>query len=146
MIFFSGLYGLSHAWDYTSLGTDWPDDIAACEGSNQSPINIVKDEAISASPTHSLRIACASVTGKFVNEDGNILKFELPDGKALVSPSESLTGGPFDNVKYYFHHFVLHWGNADCEGSEHTVDFNRCNYYNDLEKYVLLSVLFRYPA
>ena len=134
MIFFSGLYGLSHAWDYTSLGTDWPDDIAACEGSNQSPINIVKAEAISAAPTRSLRKACASVTGKFVNEDGNILKFELPNEKALVSPSESLTGGPFDDTKYYFHHFVIHWGDADCEGSEHTVDFNRYASYNDLEK------------
>ena len=122
---FSALVTLANAWNYDSLGEDWTE--ATCAGSNQSPINIVKADAYPAFHS-SLRIACAQVTGTFKNEDGNLLKFELPDGKAVVSSNEFLTGGPFGTTKYYFLHFLLHWGSTDCEGSEHTVDFNRCLY------------------
>ena len=113
----------SASWNYQSHGLDWTD--ATCTtGTRQSPINIVKNEATVVPKEDLLPLwkSCGIVDGQFMIED-NTLKFKLTDGKAYMD--DYLSGGPLDVVKYFFLEFVLHWGSTDCDGSEHTVDFNR---------------------
>ena len=116
---------INASWDYSSLGLDWAEDIEECAGTNQSPINIVRADAMIVNDLPPLRKTCATVEGKFKNDNGHTLKFELADGKALFSPDECLTSGPFGDTKYFFLQFHLHWGSETCNGSEHTIDFNR---------------------
>ena len=98
-----------------------------CNGTHQSPINIVRDETltISESDLPPLRHACSSIKGKFKNDEGRTLKFELTDGLAHYSPNDCLTGGPLGSTKYFFLQFHLHWGSVETEGAEHTIDSNR---------------------
>ena len=96
-----------------------------CDGTYQSPINIVRNETLSEFDLPPLRHACSSLEGKFKNDEGRLLKFELTDGLAHYSPNDCLTGGPFGSVKYFFLEFHLHWGSAESNGAEHTIDSNR---------------------
>ena len=119
------------AYDYNSLGTDWSDPdaagyVATCVGDRQSPINIVRADAIPDDSLPPLRPSCGEITdGKFKNSDGHTIKLETADGNPVVSDHDYMTGGPLGTDKYYFWQFHLHWGHYDCAGSEHTVDQNR---------------------
>ena len=119
------------AWDYAERGINWadsenPEFVSYCAGNRQSPINIKRDETVQLGPNDlpRLRTTCGEVIGNFKN-DGHTLKFENPDGKALVSETEYMSGGPLGSSKYFFLQFHLHWGFYDCDGSEHTIDLNR---------------------
>ena len=128
------LISLSFAWDYSSRGINWategdPDYVAACAGASQSPINILTEETIQLCEDDlpPLRKTCGDIIGKFKN-NGHTLKFEPEDGNPVVSTRSYMSGGPLNDVKYYFWQFHLHWGFWDCPGSEHTVNNNRCSF------------------
>ena len=121
----------TQAWDYSFHGIDWATEgnenyNQNCAGRSQSPINIVRQDAILVPQNvlKPLRKACGDVVGKIKN-NGHTLKFETSDGKPVVSNSSFMSGGPLEDSKYFFLQFHIHWGYWNCNGSEHTVDNNR---------------------
>ena len=117
-----GLLASANAWDYSQQGDNWAlsgdaDYVEACAGDRQSPIDIVRDNAMDVSGMDFVDFSpmyCENISGYFFN-NGHTLQFNIDvsgdgEGDTPDATSSYITGGPLGDVKYYFWQFHFHWG------------------------------------
>jgi len=112
-------------YNYQTQGADWPELSGFCGGIRQSPIDIIREEAVMYSGSEMLSFStsyCTAIEGVLSN-NGHTLIFNTEDGEP--NSASFMTGGPLGDSNYLFLQFHLHWGCGDSWGSEHLVDGQR---------------------
>ncbi|KAI4889929.1 hypothetical protein NFI96_025505, partial [Prochilodus magdalenae] len=108
-----------HQWGY---GEDdgpsaWHKDYPIAEGTRQSPINIVPEEAVYDSSLPPISLNYDNCTSINISNNGHsvVVEFDDADDRSVMQ------GGPL-NSAYRLKQFHFHWGGKGCHGSEHTVN------------------------
>lgn len=108
--------------DYAYTGpkndTAWPTLFGNyCNGSSQSPINIVTDDATEEDDGDRFDLTIGSLTGNgTIANTGHTFKF-TPPANAGITVKKGGLPGDFTLLQLHFH-----WGDSSTKGSEHTVD------------------------
>jgi carbonic anhydrase len=109
------------SWDYGRCGPDaWPNVIGACNGNQQSPINLNSDICLpnkALKRIHFSNYHLADRWTKVVNFKG--VTFNLDESR-LNKPC--ISGSDFGSGVYCLIQFHFHWGLNKWQGSEHTVN------------------------
>ncbi|XP_060761583.1 carbonic anhydrase [Neoarius graeffei] len=110
---------MSHHWGYGSHdGPDkWAEHFPIANGSQQSPINIIPNQAQFDSSLKPLKLQYNPSMSKDILNNGHSVQVNFVDD----DDSTVLTGGPITGT-YRLKQFHFHWGASDDKGSEHTVD------------------------
>lgn len=134
--------GHSFHWGYEGeVGpAHWADEFPVCNGTSQSPINIITGAAVQAEPApinfgnyDKIRIETLGNTGEHYGATGKGGRLENGTVKnnghtaqldviaTLPGDVGVLTGGPLTG-EYQILQLHFHWGSDDTKGSEHTLD------------------------
>jgi hypothetical protein len=121
-----------NTWAYDSPDT-WN---ALCKvGVNQSPVHIDSAQAYY-DPTLAMMVIFnldSSINGTFVNMGKQGFKWAVDDWVDLKTvPKIVGRGGGFPtplnqsvlNNNFNLHYILFHWGDTDCQGSEHIIDYH----------------------
>lgn len=117
---------------------DWPRiKDCICNVPHQSPVNIATDDAIVVEYLPSLN------TSGFGCLRDIPFTMKVTNSTVRLDPLSNrlccITGGPCLQDKYILDHIHFHWGDGDCEGSEHTIDNKyysaECHLVNYNHKY-----------
>ncbi|XP_038601350.1 carbonic anhydrase 13-like [Tachyglossus aculeatus] len=95
----------------------WNELFPIADGDRQSPIEIETKEVKYDSSLQPLRINYDPTSAKIISNSGHSFSVDFDD----TEDKSVLRGGPLSGT-YRLRQFHFHWGSADDQGSEHTVD------------------------
>ncbi|KAF3703758.1 Carbonic anhydrase 1 [Channa argus] len=95
----------------------WAHDFPIANGPRQSPIDIVRSQAVHDPALKPLQLKYDPSTCLEIINNGHSFQVSFADD----TDSSTLTGGPISGT-YRLKQFHFHWGATDHKGSEHTVD------------------------
>jgi carbonic anhydrase len=96
-----------------------------CDGSRQSPINLIQStaRAVTGKPKLTITGSCSVPSSVIATNNGHSASFRFKYCDGVKIPT--LTGGPLEGT-YVFDNMHFHWGEDDIEGgSEHTLNGKR---------------------
>lgn len=95
----------------------WTGQVSKSGGTRQSPINIQRKDSVYDPHLQPLRVSYDSASCRYIWNTGYFFQVEFDD----AAEHSGISGGPLEN-HYRLRQFHFHWGAADQQGSEHTVD------------------------